>query len=68
MVIFWSGTVPAMTALGLGLQRLAGPARRHLPLITATLVVAMGLFTIAGRLRSDQGSRPVTAHVHGGSR
>lgn len=51
MVLFWSGTVPVMATLGLGLQRLAGPARRHLPLVTASLVVAIGLFTIAGRLR-----------------
>ena len=51
MVLFWSGTLPVMATLGLGLQRLAGPARRHLPLVTASLVVAIGLFTIAGRLR-----------------
>ena len=68
MLVFWGGTVPAMAALGFGLQRLAGPARRHLPLVTATVVVAMGLFTIAGRLRPSDGPGPVTAHVHGGTR
>jgi sulfite exporter TauE/SafE len=68
MLVFWSGTVPAMTALGLGLQRLAGPARRHLPLVTAAVVVAIGLFTIAGRLRPDIGRTPVSVHVHDGSR
>lgn len=68
MIVFWSGSVPAMVALGLGLQRLAGPARRHLPLVTASVVVVIGLFTIAGRLRPGPDPRPVTAHVHGGSR
>lgn len=52
MLLFWSGTLPVMATLGIGLQRLAGPARRHLPLVTASLVVAIGLFTIAGRLRA----------------
>ena len=68
MLVFWSGTVPAMAALGLGLQRLAGPARRHLPLVTASVVVVIGLFTIAGRLRPNHGPAPFAAHVHGGSR
>lgn len=51
MALFWTGTLPLMATMGFGLQRLAGPARRHLPLVTASLVVAIGLFTIAGRLR-----------------
>ena len=67
MVLFWSGTLPVMATLGAGLQRLAGPARRHLPLVTASLVVAIGLFTIAGRLRAPL---PVNSDpsVHAGHR
>lgn len=51
MALFWAGTLPVMASLGLGLQRLAGPLRTRLPLVTAVAVVAIGLLSIAGRLR-----------------
>jgi sulfite exporter TauE/SafE len=51
MIVFWTGTLPLMAAAGLGVQRVAGPLRRSLPLITAGVVVTIGLLTIAGRLR-----------------
>lgn len=51
MALFWAGTLPVMASLGLGLQRLAGPLRSRLPLVTAVAVVAIGLLSIAGRLR-----------------
>jgi sulfite exporter TauE/SafE len=51
MLLFWGGTLPVMVGLGLGVQRLAGPLRARLPLVTATAVVAIGLLTITGRLR-----------------
>jgi sulfite exporter TauE/SafE len=61
MAFFWTGTLPLMASLGLGFQRVAGPLRKSLPLVTATVVVAIGLLTIAGRLRP-----PVTDHsTHG---
>jgi sulfite exporter TauE/SafE len=61
MIFFWTGTLPLMTALGLGFQRLAGPLRRSLPLVTASVVVAIGLLTIAGRLRLPAPN----GHAHG---
>ena len=67
MVLFWSGTLPVMVTVGVGLQRLAGPARRHLPLFTASLVVAIGLFTIAGRLRVSP-PRVDSPLIHAGHR
>jgi sulfite exporter TauE/SafE len=51
MAVFWVGTLPVMLSLGLGLQRLTGPLRARLPAITATVVVVLGLLSIAGRLR-----------------
>ena len=65
MVLFWSGTLPVMATVGIGLQRLAGPARRHLPIVTASLVVVIGLFTIAGRLRAPlpHFESPPSAHA-----
>lgn len=63
MALFWGGTLPVMAALGLGLQRLAGPLRARLPLVTATAVVAIGLLTIAGRLRPVDVTAPAS-HIH----
>jgi len=50
MAFFWAGTVPMMLAVGLGAQRLFGPLRRKLPLVTAAAVVVLGLLSIAGRI------------------
>ena len=49
MAAFWSGTVPMMAAVGLGAQRLLGPARKHLPAFTAVVLVVLGSLTVAGR-------------------
>ncbi|MHB1297991.1 MAG: sulfite exporter TauE/SafE family protein, partial [Gemmatimonadaceae bacterium] len=49
MAAFWAGTVPAMAAVGLGAQRILGPFRRRLPVITAAVLMALGALTIAGR-------------------
>ena len=49
MAAFWTGTVPMMAAVGLGAQRLLGPARKHLPAFTAVVLVVLGALTVAGR-------------------
>jgi uncharacterized protein len=64
MLFFWTGTLPLMAALGMGLQRMAGPSRRALPMVTASVVVAIGLLTIAGRLRPATPGQPShEAHI-----
>ncbi|MHC5004186.1 MAG: sulfite exporter TauE/SafE family protein [Planctomycetota bacterium] len=50
MAVFWSGTVPVLLAVGVGLQTLAGPLRRHLPTMTAVVLVIVGALTVVGRL------------------
>ncbi|MCC6317895.1 MAG: sulfite exporter TauE/SafE family protein [Gemmatimonadaceae bacterium] len=50
MIAFWAGTVPAMLAVGAGLQRLTGRFRTRLPLVTAVAVIVIGALSIAGRL------------------
>ncbi len=50
MLAFWVGTLPVMGALGLGLQTLAGPLRKHVPLATSVLLVIVGLTTLFGRM------------------
>ena len=49
MAAFWAGTVPALLAVGFGTQLVSAPLRRHVPAITAVLLVALGLFAILGR-------------------
>lgn len=50
MAVFWTGTLPVMIGLGVGLQTLTGRLRRHLPIATSLLIVAVGLWTMVGRL------------------
>jgi len=46
---FWAGTVPVLLALGLGAQIVSVPLRRHIPAVTAVILVALGLYAIIGR-------------------
>ena len=51
MLAFWLGTVPALAAVGLGMQFIAGPLRRR-PLVAAMLPIgmaALGIWTLVGR-------------------
>lgn len=50
MAAFWLGTVPMMVAVGMGAQKLLGPFRRRLPVLTASMLVILGLLTVSGRL------------------
>jgi hypothetical protein len=58
MAAFWAGTVPALLAVGFGIQLVSAPLRRHIPAVTAVLLVALGLFAIVGRPTS------VSAAIH----
>jgi uncharacterized protein len=61
MVAFWAGTVPVLASVGAAVQTLTGTLGRRLPLITALLLVAMGLGTIAERFVLS--GEPLTAPV-----
>lgn len=50
MSVFWAGTVPVMVSLGLGLQAMAGPLRRHLPVISAVALIIVGLLAVVTRI------------------
>jgi sulfite exporter TauE/SafE len=58
MTAFWAGTVPALLAVGFGAQLVSAPLRRHVPAVTAILLVALGLYAILGRPAS------VNAAIH----
>ncbi|MCC6751501.1 MAG: sulfite exporter TauE/SafE family protein [Deltaproteobacteria bacterium] len=58
MGAFWLGTVPLLLGLGLGLARLARPLGRALPVLTALVVLGLG---VAGLLRRGLMVSPVEA-------
>ena len=51
MAAFWLGTVPMMAGIGIAARRLLGPFERRLPMVTASLLLVLGLMTISGRLQ-----------------
>ena len=59
MLVFWAGTVPAMT----GALTLGGPVfawlRNRMPVVTALALIVLGLGTLALRWR-DAGAAQVT--------
>ncbi|MEQ8850189.1 MAG: sulfite exporter TauE/SafE family protein [Phycisphaerales bacterium] len=50
MAVFWLGTLPVLASVGLAAQSLAGPLRRHLPVVTSLLLVVVGVFMVAQRV------------------
>jgi hypothetical protein len=46
---FWIGTVPAMTGLGLSVRLVGGRVSRRMPLVSATVLLVLGLLWLAGR-------------------
>jgi len=49
LAAFWSGTVPALLGLGVGLRRLSEPLRARLPRLSAVLVLLVCAFNIMSR-------------------
>lgn len=49
MGAFWLGTVPMLLGLGLGVQAIAPRLRRHVPVISAVVLLVVGLAGVVGR-------------------
>ncbi len=62
MAAFWLGTLPVLVGVGAVVQQMAGPARRHLPAVTALCVMGVGLFALTHRLNVPH-IRPMAAPV-----
>ena len=58
MAAFWLGTVPLLAAVGLGAQRMLGRFRSRLPVVTESVLVILGVLTVAGRFS------PMVSHAH----
>lgn len=50
MNAFWVGTVPVLAFIGAGVRFIAAPIRDKIPTLGAVLVVALGAFTVLGRV------------------
>jgi uncharacterized protein len=70
MLVFWLGTLPVMSVLGVGLGILAAPLRRKLPAACAIAMIVIGLATLGARLwppasvTADPPGAPAREHVH----
>ncbi len=65
MAAFWAGTVPVLAGVGALAQRAAGPLRARLPVLTAALLVVLGVLTVAGKFQPAHASHPpAAAHDH----
>jgi sulfite exporter TauE/SafE len=62
MFAFWLGTVPLLLGLGALAQGIAGRVRRHLPVVSALLLVLLGLGTVVGRLDVGAFASPCCHH------
>lgn len=58
MAAFWAGTVPILLAIGFGAQAVALPFRRHAPMVTAVLLVVIGVVAIVRRPETTVGILP----------
>ena len=52
MVAFWAGTLPMMIGVAVGAGRVLGPMQRRLPIVSAALVLVLGVLSLAGKLRA----------------
>ncbi len=57
MFAFWLGNLPMLLGVGALLQRIAGPARRVLPLLTAITLIVVGTWTLLQRLEMHAPAR-----------
>lgn len=53
MAVFWAGTLPALTLVGVGARALLGRSGRHLSTLSSLAVAVVAIFMIAGRARLD---------------
>lgn len=58
MIVFWAGTLPVLVSLGFLADRALGALRVRLPVVSALILIVLGLLTVAGRMQ------PLGSHEH----
>lgn len=66
MTAFWVGTLPALTALTVGMRSLIPRVQRWLPVFASLLLIATGLYTATGRASADLSKMVAPDAVHAG--
>lgn len=61
MAAFWAGTLPVLGVFGFLADRAVAALGRRLPIVTASILILLGLLTLAGRMQ------PIAAHHHHGA-
>ena len=59
MASFWLGTVPILAAMGLGIQQLTPRLRAYVPVLTASLLLLVGTWTLLSRGRGAYAAMPI---------
>ncbi|MET0794578.1 MAG: sulfite exporter TauE/SafE family protein, partial [Polyangiaceae bacterium] len=49
MAAFWAGNLPILLGLGVALSALVGRVRRHVPVLSAAVILGIGIFTVTTR-------------------
>jgi sulfite exporter TauE/SafE len=63
MLVFWSGTLPALAGVGVAAGGLAARFRGHVPRLAAVAMIVVGLLTVAGRFRPHTHAAGTHAHA-----
>jgi len=63
MAVFWLGTLPMLTFIGIGVRKLSGALAAKIPFVAAIAVLSVGLYTIAARANIHLASM----HNHAGT-
>ncbi len=61
MAVFWAGTVPVMVMLVLGAAKISHSVQQRLPVAMASLVIVVGVFTLAFRAPVAIGGETIVA-------
>lgn len=51
LLAFWSGTVPMLLGVGVALERVLSRLKAHVPILSASVILALGLFTVVSRVQ-----------------
>ena len=52
MMAFWAGTVPLLLGVGIGIQSLGARLRRHVPVLSALALLAVGIAAVFTRVNA----------------
>ena len=61
MAVFWAGTLPVLASVGFLADRAVGALKLRMPVVSASILIVLGLLTLAGRLQ------PLSSHRHHGT-